>query len=73
MSSRTLNTHASKDGVQLHLERSELGYRDVILDLSQQNFSRALRVSNKQLAEQLDAVIVVLRRSLKIHSAWKRS
>jgi hypothetical protein len=44
---------------------SVTGYRDSTLELSQQNFSRTLRVSNKRLAEQLDALIVVLRRSLK--------
>jgi hypothetical protein len=41
------------------------GYRDAVREFSQQNYSRALRVSNKRLAEQLDAVLVILRRSLK--------
>jgi hypothetical protein len=41
------------------------GYRVAVLDVSQNNFSRTLRVSSHQLAEQLAAVIVVLRRSLK--------
>lgn len=41
------------------------GYRDAVLGVSEQNFSRTLRVSNKRLADQLDAVIVVLRRSLR--------
>lgn len=41
------------------------GYRDTVRGVAQQNFSRALRVSGERLADQLDAMIVVLRRFLK--------
>lgn len=40
-------------------------YRDSVREFSALNVSRALRVSSGRLADQLDALIVVLRRSLK--------
>jgi hypothetical protein len=56
---------ASRSATTLEAIVSTEGYRDVVRDSAQQNFSRTLRVSGNQLADQLDAMIVVLRRSLK--------
>jgi hypothetical protein len=45
--------------------RSVCYYRDVVRGISEQNFSRTLRVSNQRLADQLSGVVEILRLSLK--------
>jgi hypothetical protein len=44
---------------------SVVGYRDAVLGIAHQDLARTLTASSKQLAAQLEAVIVILRRSLK--------
>jgi hypothetical protein len=44
---------------------SVIGYRDAVLGIADQDLARTLTAASKQLAAQLDGVIVILRRSLK--------
>lgn len=44
---------------------SVIGYRDAVLGIASQDVARTLTASARQLAAQLDGVIVILRRSLK--------
>lgn len=56
---------ASRNESTLNAISSTESYRDVVRDSAQQNLSRTLRVSSNRLADQLDAMILVLRRSGK--------